>query len=181
MRDIPPLTIQNRYFNLSGLPSIEGTEISLVSSAYIPVDADGIPTTTTLKPYPGVTSNETFTLGPVQPDIDDCFVVDPENLAIPLDTRASPLTRLVAAFHPSTGVHFEVLSTEPAFQFYTGKYINVPAVGELPERAPRSGFCVEPSRYVNAINEEKWRSQVVLKKGEVYGSRIVYRGWSDKE
>jgi len=38
---------------------------------------------------------------------------------------------------------------------------------------------VEPSRYVNAINVPEWRNQVVLKKGQVYGAQIVYRGWED--
>lgn len=103
----------------------------------------------------------------------------------PLDTRSSPLRKLVSAYHPDSKIHLEVLSTEPAFQFYTGKYIDVPEVeveggGKLGARGARSGFCVEPSRFVNAVNEERWRGQVVLKRGEVYGSRIVYRGWSDE-
>jgi len=25
----------------------------------------------------------------------------------------------------------------------------------------------------------EWRGQVVLKRGEVYGSRVVYRGWEE--
>jgi len=72
-----------------------------------------------------------------------------------------------------------VYSTEPAFQFYTGKYIDVPEVPGAPARGKRSGFCVEPSRYVNAINVEEWKNQVLLKKGEKYGSRIVYRAWRE--
>jgi aldose 1-epimerase len=137
-------------------------------------------------PYPGITANEPFTLGPSEPDIDDCFIVSPSDLAIPIDTRSSPLNKLVSAYHPGSKIHLEVLSTEPAFQFYTGKFINVPEIkGEngsanVPARQPRSGFCVEPSRYVNAINVPEWRDQVVLKKGDVFGSRIVYRGWSDE-
>jgi aldose 1-epimerase len=71
----------------------------------------------------------------------------------------------------------DVFSTEPAFQFYTGKYIDVEAVEGAPKRGARAGFCVEPSRFVDAINREEWKSQVVLKKGEVYGSRVVYRGY----
>jgi len=47
-------------------------------------------------------------------------------------------------------------------------------------RGAMSGFCVEPGRWVNAINEEGLSGQVVLKKGEKYGSRFVYRGWSDE-
>jgi aldose 1-epimerase len=90
------------------------------------------------------------------------------------------LTKLVTAYHPETKIHLEVLSTEPAFQFYTGKYIDVVEVEGQAARGKRSGFCVEPSRYVNAINEQEWRGQVLLKKGQTYASRIVYRGWSDE-
>lgn len=73
---------------------------------------------------------------------------------------------------------------QPSYQFYTGIFVNVPeitsATGEkVPARNPFAGFCVEPSRYVNAVNVPEWKEQVVLKKGEVYGSRIVYRGWSN--
>lgn len=105
----------------------------------------------------------------------------PAPKAVPIDTRSEPLRRAVAAFHPDTAIHLEVLTTEPAFQFYTGKYIDVPAVEGAPARGVRSGFAVEPSRYVDAINNDEWKGQVILKKGQVYGSRIVYRAWSDKE
>ncbi|TVY82907.1 Bifunctional protein GAL10 [Lachnellula suecica] len=168
------------YFNLSGNPTIEGTQVSLCSNNYLPVDDGGIPTGNP-KPYSGVEPNKTFTLGAEEPDIDDCFIVDPSTASsIPLDTRNSPLTKLVTAYHPQTKNHLEVLSTEPAFQFYTGKYIDVPEVEDVAARGKRSGFCVEPSRYVNAVNVPEWKAQVVLKKGEVYGNRVVYRGWSDE-
>jgi aldose 1-epimerase len=145
------------------------------------VDDGGIPTTTSTAPYPNITPNVSFTLGATLPDIDDCFIVSPSaTSSIPLDTRSSPLTKLISAYHPSSKIHLEVLSTEPAFQFYTGKYIDAPAVEGKEARGPRSGFCVEPSRFVNAINVEEWRGQVVLGRGQVYGSRVVYRGWSDE-
>jgi len=168
------------YFNLTGAPTIEGTQVSLCTSDFLPVDEGGIPTTTTTASYPAIEPNKTFTLGATLPDIDDCFIVDPSSSSIPLDTRSSPLHKLVSAYHPDTKIHLEVLSTEPAFQFYTGKYIDVPEVEGVKARGPRSGFCVEPSRFVNAINVEEWRGQVVLGREEVYGSRVVYRGWSDE-
>ncbi|EKD16859.1 uncharacterized protein L3040_001139 [Drepanopeziza brunnea f. sp. 'multigermtubi'] len=169
------------YFNLSGLPTIEGTEVTLCSSAYLPLDDGGIPTSTQTACHPEVKANTSFTLGPTLPDIDDCFIVDPSTASsVPLDTRSSPLHKLVSAYHPLTKIHLEVLSTEPAFQFYTGKYIDVAEVDGVKARGARSGFCVEPSRYVNAVNVPEWRAQSVLKKGEVYGSRIVYKGWSDE-
>ncbi|ROT37960.1 bifunctional protein GAL10 [Sodiomyces alkalinus F11] len=138
------------YFNLTGGPTIEGTVVTLATDKYLP-----------------------------DPDIDDCFVVNEAAGSVPLDTRGEPLKTLVQAYHPATGIHLEVASTEPAFQFYTGKYIDVPAVGGFPARGKRSGFCVEPSRYVNAINVDEWRSQSLVKKGDVYGARIVYKAWSD--
>lgn len=171
---------QNSYFNLSGGPSIEGTQVELVTNSYLPLDDGGIPTTTKPAAYPKFEGGKPFALGAAEPDVDDCFVLDDASASsVPLDTRSRPLTRLVAAHHPPTGIHLEVYSTEPAFQFYTGKYIDVPAVGGAPARASRSGFCVEPSRYVNALNVPEWKGQTLLKKGETYGARIVYKAWKE--
>lgn len=97
----------------------------------------------------------------------------------PIDTRDLPLRKQLAAFHPESKIHLEVWSTEPAFQFYTGRLIDVPAAGGLPARGARTGFCLEPSRLVNAVNVPEWRDMTVLKKGETYGARIAYRAWKD--
>jgi aldose 1-epimerase len=140
------------------------------------VDAGGIPTGP-IEEYPGVTPSKPFTLGEKDPDIDDCFIVNTDSSSIPIDTRGLPLQKVASFYHPETKIHLDIETTEPAFQFYTGKYIDVPAVGGLPARGARSGFCVEPSRYVNAINVPDHRSQMVLKKGQKYGAKILYRGW----
>ncbi|KAK4196008.1 galactose mutarotase-like domain-containing protein [Triangularia verruculosa] len=166
------------YFNLTGGPSIEGTEVTLVTNNYLPVDDGGIPTGGPA-PFAKVQGQTPFVLGAQEPDIDDCFVVNEAASSITIDTRSQPLTKLVSASHPETKINLEVLSTEPAFQFYTGKYIDVPEVAGVPARAARSGFCVEPSRYVNAANVDEWKSQMLLKKGEKYGTRIVYRAWQE--
>ncbi|RYP31082.1 hypothetical protein DL767_005926 [Monosporascus sp. MG133] len=168
------------YFNLSGGPTIEGTNVQLCTSHYLPVDDGAIPTGDP-EPFPTVETDKPFTLGATEPDIDHCFIVDPaaDPAAVPIDTRGLPLRRLVSAAHLATGVHLEVLSTEPAFQFYTGKFIDVPVVDGAPARGPRSAFCVEPSRFVNAANEEKWKSQVLVKKGQKYGARTVYKAWKE--
>ncbi|KAI1659496.1 aldose 1-epimerase [Daldinia decipiens] len=168
------------YFNLSGKPTIEGTVVQLSTNSYLPLDEWGIPTTGPTA-YSKVATTTPFTLGVQEPDFDDCFIVDPTASpgSVPIDTRGLPLTKLVSAHHPESKIHLEVLSTEPAFQFYTGKWIDVPAVGGAPARGPRSGFCVEPSRFVNAINVDDWRSQQLLKKGEKFGARIVYKAWKE--
>ncbi|KAK8030672.1 hypothetical protein PG990_000406 [Apiospora arundinis] len=168
------------YFNLSGDPKIDNTEVQLCTGSYLPVDDGGIPTggpTTFSK----IKTDSKFLLGPTDPDIDDCFVVDPSTSpsSVPIDTRSRSLTKLISARHTGSKINLEVLSTEPAFQFYTGKYIDVPEVSGAAARSVRSGFCVEPSRYVNAINVDEWKNQQLLKKGEKYGCRIVYRGWKE--
>ncbi|KAI1822571.1 galactose mutarotase-like domain-containing protein [Xylaria intraflava] len=166
------------YFNLTGGPSIEGTTVQLCTPSYLPVANGGIPTGD-VTTYAKVATNKEFVLGPEEPSIDDCFVVDPSASpnSVPIDTRGQPLVALVKAYHPETKIHLEVHSTEPAFQYYTGSFINVPAVDGVPARARRSGFCVEPSRFVNACNVEDWKNQVLLKKGEKYGCRTVYKAW----
>lgn len=176
------------YFNLSGAntsSSIAGTEVTLSTNTHLPLDDGGIPLAgVEAKAYPGIEAKKPFTLGATEPDVDDCFILPTTATkstpsTIPLDTRTSPLNLLVSASHPDTKLHLEVLSTEPAFQFYTGKYIDVPAVDGLPARGARSGFCVEPSRFVNAADVPEWKNQVLLKKGDVYGARTVYRAWEE--
>ena len=164
------------YFNLSSSASVEGTQCILGTNQYLPIDSTGIPTGK-IEAYAGTQANKPFLLGESEPDIDDCFVVDTDPSSIPLDTRSRPLHRLAALYHPVTGLHLEVDSTEPAFQFYTGKHINVPAAEGSPARGPRSGICIEPSRYVNAPNVPEWRQQMLTKKGQVWGAKSVYRAW----
>jgi aldose 1-epimerase len=79
--------------------------------------------------------------------------------------------------HPVTKLHLDVSSTEPAFQFYTGQYVDVAAAEDSPAKPPRAGICVEPQRYINAINVPEWRNMVVLKRGEIWGARTVYKAW----
>lgn len=167
------------YFNLSGEATIEGTEVSLITDKHLPVDDTGIPTGKPIV-YPGLDTTKTFTLGATEPNIDTCFTPITNPAAVPLDTRTGPLRNNLTAFHAKTGIRLEVLSTEPSFQFYTGHFTDVPAIGDLPARGARSAFCCEPGRYINAVNVPEWRSMTVLKKGETYGSRIVYRVWSEQ-
>lgn len=164
------------YFNLSDGPTIEGTEITLPTSKHLPVDAGNIPLGG-IEDFPGVQAGQPFVLGATEPDIDHCFVVDTDTGNIPLDTRQRPLKPLLSAAHPATQLHLEVFSTEPSFQFYTGKHINAAATARTPARGPRAGFCVEAARYINAINVPEWRDQVLLKRGQLWGSRTLHKAW----
>jgi aldose 1-epimerase len=128
-------------------------------------------------PYPGIEADKAFTLGKLEPNVDHCFLVDSDPSKIPLDTRRGPMKKLVSLFHPSTQLHLEISSTEPAFQLYTGQFVDVAAAEGSPARPPRAGICVEPQRYINAINVPEWRDMVVLKRGQTWGARSVYKAW----
>ncbi|EMD00051.1 hypothetical protein BAUCODRAFT_64232 [Baudoinia panamericana UAMH 10762] len=166
------------YFNISDGPTIEGTKVIISTDLHQVTDEQDIPTGK-IEPFPGITANQEFTLGAKEPDPDHCFIMNPDPASVPLDTRKEPLKRLIKLYHPNTKIHFEALSTEPAFQFYTGRHIQVPAMDGMPARGPRSGLCLEASRYVDAINNEELRHMVVLKKGQTWGSRTIWRGWRE--
>ncbi|KAF8423888.1 aldose 1-epimerase [Tirmania nivea] len=178
------------YFNLTGDANTAGTTLTVPTTTYLPVDSTSIPlypSTNTvypypgLTPYPGITPKEPFTLGPTSPAIDHCFLLNCQPSTILLDTRTLPLQTCVSAFHPKSKIWLEVLTTEPAFQLYTGEFIDVTARKDgSGKKAARAGFCVEPSRYVDAVNRDQWRGMVVLKKGKVYGSKIVYKAWKEE-
>ena len=172
------LTTCASYFNLSDRPTIDGTEATLSTDKYLPIDSTGIPLGS-IERYTATEVNKAFYINETDPDIDDCFIMNADPSSVPIDTRPLPLQLLASFKHLTSGVRLEVHSTEPAFQFYTGKYIDVPAVGGMPARGARAGFCVEPSRYVNAPNEPEWRSMAILKKGQVWGSKTVYKAWKE--
>lgn len=78
-----------------------------------------------------------------------------------------------------TGVTLSVATTEPAVQIYTGEGIATPAVEGWPALGARAGLAVEPQRFVDAAAWPEWRGQVLLRKGEVWGSKSVWSAWRD--
>ena len=121
-----------------------------------------------------------FQFGTDSPSFDDCFLMEPAE-PVPLDTRLGPLRVLASLFNPTTNLNLEILSTEPAFQLYTGEGISVPKLKTIegdviPAKGPRAGIAIEPSRYVDAQRKE-WRAQCLLRKGKTWGARTRYRAW----
>ncbi|KAJ5306631.1 hypothetical protein PENANT_c003G02123 [Penicillium antarcticum] len=163
------------YFNIGSGPDVSGTTAQLATDDYLPLDDTGIPVGGIAKFGRDVT--KPFELTATGAHIDDVFVMEKDVSKIPLDTRGLPLRRLAQFSNASTGLHLEVHSTEPAFQFYTGKYINVPEINGAPAHHEGAGFCVEPSRFVNAINEPEWRGMVLLRQGQIFGCKNVYKSW----
>lgn len=156
------VNLTNHTYFLLGDAEISKVHVQTETNEILSVDGELLPTGLTEK------VSDSLLEGVILADqaYDNCFVV--EKNGCQLDTREQPLMKHLEAISSTKDVKLEVASTEPCFQFYTGDGVNTEAFG------PRSGFCVEPGRFINAINNEQWKSQVILRKGEVYGSIIEY-------
>ena len=65
----------------------------------------------------------------------------------------------------------------PGFQFYTGNNLGKdaqPAGKNGVKYEKRSGFCIEPQFFPNAINTEAFSEKGILRKNEIYNKEIVY-------
>ena len=76
-----------------------------------------------------------------------------------------------------TGINLKVSTNMPGFQFYTANHLGKstqPAGKHGSRYEKRSGFCVEPQVYPNAINTENFKEKGILKAGETYDKEIIY-------
>ena len=157
------------YFNLAGAGTILDHEIAIAADRYLPVRDDLIPTGE-LRPVAGtpfdlrrmtrigarITAEDAqLTLGG---GFDHCFV-----LADAPHPAPQPAVRLAAQ-----GVVMEVLTTEPAVQFYSGNFLSGQPF------AWRTGLCLETQHFPDSPNQPAFPS-TVLRPGGTFWSRTVYR------
>ncbi|KAI8604756.1 galactose mutarotase-like domain-containing protein [Dissophora ornata] len=119
---------------------------------------------------------------------------EPNKFHLPNDIRRIIPTTMVKVYSPESGIHMAMATTEPGFQLYTANFVqlepnqidvhagnndNVVAnplqVGKARGGyAPHSGFCLEASKFPDAINHPTWRDQVILRQGDKYQSRTTF-------
>ena len=76
-----------------------------------------------------------------------------------------------------TGIKLTVSTNLPGFQFYTANNLGKstqPNGKDGSKYEKRSGFCVEPQFYPNAINTENFKEKGLLKEGKEYNKEIIY-------
>jgi aldose 1-epimerase len=169
------------YFNLAnaGKSDILSHELMLNTPMYLPVDNTLIPTGE-LRPVKGTAFDfmQATTIGARINDTTDvqiryglgydhCWITAKSGTKTP---------ELIAALHdPNSGRYMEVLTTEPAVQFYTGNFLDGKVIGKggSPYRY-RCGLCLETQHYPDSPNKPAFPS-TILRPGETYKTTTVYR------
>lgn len=167
------------YFNLTGVKrDILDHEVELKASKIVPVDATLIPTgkledvkgtpfdftsSTVIGKRINDTKDEQIKNGG---GYDHCWV---------FDKSGDGLLSQGSAYEPTTGRKVELLTTEPAVQFYSGNFLDGKLTGKNNTTyEKRWGFCLETEHYPDSPNQASFPS-TVLKPGQTYKSTTEYR------
>lgn len=172
------------FFNLTGDPrtSVDDHVLIVDAARFLPVNATAIPTGE-LRPVAG-TPMDFRTPKRIGQDI----AVDDEQLRIGngydhhyvLDRPAgsTTLARAARVEEPTSGRVLEVWTTEPGMQLFSGNGLRAQTPRDLGKGGQlfvfRGGLCLEPSHFPDSPNQPAFPS-TVLRPGETYSGRIVYR------
>lgn len=168
------------YFNLSGVPgsTITDHKIQINADTYVPVDETLIPTGK-IETVEG-TPMDLRQLVTVGDHIDDDFAqlrygggYDHNWVLNTKGDLSAPAAKVVSE---KSGIVMEVFTNEPGLQFYAGNSMSEAGdKGKLGVVYPRrSALCLETQHYPDSPNQKSFPS-VVLKPGETYQSRCIYK------
>jgi aldose 1-epimerase len=168
------------YFNLSGVPGSQVTDDHLIrinADAYTPVDETLIPTGV-IAPVEG-TPMDLRTLTPIGLHIDEPFDQLQRGGGYDqnwvLNTAGDLSISAAQVISEQSGIVLDVYTVEPGIQLYTSNSMSGRDLGKGGVTYPRRGaFCLETQHYPDSPNKENFPS-VVLRPGETYKSRCIYK------
>ena len=167
------------YFNLAGSGNILSHELMLNTPMFLPVDSTLIPTGE-LRPVKGTVFDFTqpTKIGARIDDTSDVQIkygLGYDHCWITAKSASNTPELMASLYEPASGRYMEVLTTEPAVQFYTGNFLDGTVIGK--DGKPyqhRSGLCLETQHYPDSPNKPAFPS-TVLRPGETYKSTTIYR------
>lgn len=176
-RATPVNLTQHSYFNLAGSGDILGHELIIDADAFVPIDADLIPTgalaAVTGTPFDFRTPRA---IGEriAYPDkqlrhgsgYDHCFALN--------KPAAKAMTRAARVLEPASGRVLELFTQEPGVQFYSGNFLDGSLKGKGKTYHHRNGFCLEPQHFPDSPNQSSFPN-TILRPGEVYETESRFR------
>jgi len=170
--------VHHTYWNLTGDPTktILDHELMLAADAYLPTDKGLIPTgqKASVEGTPMDFRKSTKVGARVNADFEALKFGGGYDHAWVL--REGKGVRLAAVLKdPSSGRTMEVLTDQPAVQFYCGNFLDGTAVGKGGVKYQfRSGLCLETEGFPDAPNKPQFPS-AVLRPGQTYHHTMVVR------
>ncbi len=171
---------QHTYFNLTaGQRDILGHEVMLNADRFLPVDKTLIPTGE-LRPVKGTVFDFTKPT-PVGQRINDpkdeqiAFGGGYDHAWILNRKDSTGLERAATVYEPNSGRTLEVMTTEPAIQFYSGNFLDGKITGKNGVVYQyRYGLCLETEHYPDSPNQPAFPTTVLVP-GHTYHTETVYK------
>lgn len=96
---------------------------------------------------------------------DQCYIIDNKSSEVSLVAETRSL---------KSGLTLQILSTEPAVQFYTAQGLGNLSGKNKTDYGPFSGLCLETHKHANAINIPHFPN-TVLRPGDKYYQKNIYK------
>lgn len=173
-----PINLTNHsYFNLSADPTntIIDEEIQINADHYTPVGADLIPTGE-VRAVKGTAFDLTkpIKIGTHFSEIKGDPIGYDHNFVLN-DSDSTKLHQAAVVYDSLTGRQLEVLTTQPAIQFYTGNFLDGSlATDDGKPIKQHTAFCLETQHYPDSPNQPKFPN-TILRPGQTFTSTTVYK------